>query len=118
MAGYATGPTTLTGSGQAEPLDASFVTPEFFAVLGVSPLTGRTFTANDNVKGAAPVAILSEGLWRRRFAADAAVVGRGITLDSTGFTIIGVMPEAVEFRTRPIASSSGCPWPRCRSSRE
>ena len=97
MAGYATGPTTLTGSGDADLLDASFVTPDLFPVLGVKPLAGREFTANDNVKGAAPVAILSEALWRRRFAADPAVVGRRITLDSTGFTIVGVMPEAFEF---------------------
>ena len=97
MAGYATGPTTLTGSGDADLLDASFVTPDLFPVLGVKPLAGREFTANDNVKGAAPVAILSEALWRRRFAADPAVIGRRITLDSTGFTIVGVMPEAFEF---------------------
>ena len=88
---------TLTGAGDADGLDASFVTPEFFRLLGVKPLAGRLFEANDNVKGAAPVAILSEGLWRRRFAADPAVVGRGITLDSTGFTVVGVMPQDFEF---------------------
>ena len=88
---------TLTGSGEADGLDASFVTPEFFQMLGVQPLAGRLFESNDNVKGAAPVAILSEALWRRRFAADPAVVGRLITLDSTGFTIAGVMPQGFEF---------------------
>jgi putative ABC transport system permease protein len=97
MAGYATGAVTLTGSGDAEGLDASFITPNFYQVLGVTPLAGRLFEPNDNLKGAAPVAILSEALWRRRFAADPAVVGRGITLDSTGFTIVGVMPQAFEF---------------------
>ncbi len=85
MAGYATGPTTLTGSGDADLLDASFVTPDLFPVLGVKPLAGREFTANDNVKGAAPVAILSEALWRRRFAADPAVVGRADHARQHGF---------------------------------
>jgi len=97
LGGYASGAVTLTGSGEADGLDASFVTPEFFQILGVQPLAGRLFESNDNVKGAAPVAILSEALWRRRFAADPAVVGRLITLDSTGFTIAGVMPQGFEF---------------------
>ena len=101
---------TLTGSGDADGLDASFVTPEFFRYSASQPLAGRLFEPNDNVKGAAPVAILSEALWRRRFAADPAVVGRAITLDSTGFTIIGVMPQASSFRIRRIASKSGCRW--------
>ena len=97
MGGFASGAVTLTGSGEADALDASFVTPDFFQVLGVKPLTGRLFQANDNVKGAGPVAILSEAVWRRRFAADPGVVGRGITLDSTGFTIVGVMPQNFEY---------------------
>jgi putative ABC transport system permease protein len=97
MGGYAGGAVTLTGYGEADGLDASFVTGEFFQTLGVQPLTGRPFTVSDNVKGAAPVAILSEGLWRRRFAADPAILGRGITLDSTGFTVVGVMPASFEF---------------------
>jgi predicted permease len=97
MAGYATGPATLTGLGDADLLDASFVTPDFFQVLGAAPLAGRLFAAEDNVKGAAPVAILSEGLWRRRFAGDPSTIGRGATLDGVGFTIVGVMPAAFEF---------------------
>ena len=97
MAGYSTGAITLTGSGEADGLEALFVTPEFFAVLGAKPLAGRLFEPGDNVKGAAPVAILSEPLWRRRFAADPAAVGRPMTLDGTGFTIVGVMPGTFEF---------------------
>src|SRR5262245_42335187 len=77
------GAVTLTGNGDADALDASFITPDFFDVLGVTPLTGRLFEANDNVKGAAPVAILSEAVWRRRFAADPGIVGRTIALDRT-----------------------------------
>jgi putative ABC transport system permease protein len=97
IAGYTSGGVTLTGSGDADAVDASFITPDFHRVLGVRPLVGRLFEPNDNVKGAAPVAILSEALWRRRFAADPGVVGRGITLDRSGFTVVGVMPQAFEF---------------------
>ena len=97
MAGYATGPATLTGSGEADLLDAAFVTPDFFQVLGVKPMAGRPFEAHDNVKGAAPVAILSEAVWRRRFAGDPSAIGRATTLDGVGFTIVGVMPAAFEF---------------------
>src|SRR5688572_4074107 len=97
MAGYATGPATLTGLGDADLLDASFVTPDFFQVLGARPLAGRLFAADDNVQGAAPVAILSEGLWRRRFDGDPSAIGRGMTLDGVGFTIVGIMPGAFEF---------------------
>jgi putative ABC transport system permease protein len=97
MGGYTSGGVTLTGTGDAVALDASFVTPDFFHVLGVKPLAGRLFEPNDNVKGAAPVAILSEAVWRRRFAADPGVIGRGITIDRTGFTIVGVMAQDFEF---------------------
>ena len=97
MGGYTSGGVTLTGNGDPDALDASFVTPDFFQVLGVKPLTGRLFQPSDNVKGAAPVAILSEAVWRRRFAADPGVIGRGITIDRTGFTIVGVMAQDFEF---------------------
>ena len=97
MGGYTSGGVTLTGNGDPDALDASFVTPDFFEVLGVKPLTGRLFQPSDNVKGAAPVAILSEAVWRRRFAADPGVIGRGITIDRTGFTIVGVMAQDFEF---------------------
>jgi putative ABC transport system permease protein len=97
MAGYAGGGVTLTGSGDADALDASFITPEFHQTLGVTPLIGRLFEANDNAKGAAPVAILSEALWRRQFAADPNIVGRIVSLDRRGFTIVGVMPQSFEF---------------------
>src|SRR5262245_57486209 len=97
MAGYTGGGVTLTGAGEADALDASFVTPDFFQVLGVKPLVGRLFEPNDNVKGAAPVAILSEAVWRRRFAADPGIIGRGITIDRTGFTIVGVMAQDFEY---------------------
>ena len=97
MGGYTSGGVTLTGNGDPDALDASFVTPDFFEVLGVKPLTGRLFQPSDNVTGAAPVAILSEAVWRRRFAADPGVIGRGITIDRTGFTIVGVMAQDFEF---------------------
>jgi macrolide transport system ATP-binding/permease protein len=71
-----------------------FVTGNFFPALGVGPALGRTFGAEtDNAFGAHPVAVMSHGLWRRRFSADGGVIGRTIALNGRQFTVIGVMPE-------------------------
>src|SRR5215475_13848481 len=65
----------------------------YFATLGVTALLGRTFTAEDDkTPGGQPIAVISHGFWRRRFASDPAVVGKTITLDDTLCTIIGVTP--------------------------
>jgi hypothetical protein len=87
---------TLSGSGEAERLDGQSVSAGYFRVLGVPPMRGRDFTAADDVPGARPVAIIADGLWRRRFAAAPAVIGRTIVLDGTPVTIVGVMPHTFE----------------------
>ena len=69
-------------------------TPNYFRVLGASPLLGRTFGENE---GQADVAVLSEGLWRAQFAADPAVVGRPVALNGRSFTVIGIMPANFRF---------------------
>jgi putative ABC transport system permease protein len=97
IAGYATGAATMTGAGEATSIDAAFVTPELLPLLGVHPSAGRTFRPEDGIKRAAPVALISENLWRRRFDADPFAVGRSVTLDGTSFTIVGVMPAQFEF---------------------
>ena len=90
-------PRTLTGSGEPERLNGQFVSWEFFQALGVTPLLGRTVSADDDRPKAPQVAVLSYSLWQRRFAGDAAVVGRVIQLDDTPVTIIGVMPSSFRF---------------------
>ena len=84
---------TLTGEGLPEGLVGVRASSDFFAALGVQPLLGRTFDASEDQRGAPGVAVLGEGFWRRRFAADRGVIGQHITLDGRDHTVIGVMPD-------------------------
>ncbi len=88
----------LTGNGEPEELSVQMATPELFKVLGVDPLIGRTFLQDDD--GKAPVAVLSYGLWQRRFGAQASVIGQPITLSGVQFTVIGVMPANFQFHIK------------------
>jgi len=83
---------SLTGNGDAEQVKAHFLSSGFFAVLGVRPLMGREFTPEEDNPGAAPVAMISEGLWRRKFDATPHILGRKITLNGKNFSIVGVTP--------------------------
>jgi predicted permease len=83
---------TLTGSGESEQLDGMTISAETLEMLGIAPLIGRTFDAAEDSEGAPAVVMLSEGLWRRRFAADAAVIGKSILLNGRPTTIVGVLP--------------------------
>jgi len=84
---------TLTGSGDPTTVGTVVVTPDIFPVLDVNPVLGRYLLANDDHKGAAPVVVLSEGLWRDRFGANPGVVGTAIVLDQRAFTVVGIMPS-------------------------
>src|ERR1043166_1601232 len=79
----------LTGDGVPEQLNGLAVSANLFSVLGASPELGRDFRAEDNKPGAAHVAILSHGLWIRRFGASTGVLGREVLLDDQKYTIIG-----------------------------
>ncbi|HKE46796.1 MAG TPA: ABC transporter permease [Rhodanobacteraceae bacterium] len=89
---------TLTGDGAAEQLSASRVTPEFWDVFKVTPLLGRTFTADDDQQNRA-VAVISYAFWQRRFAGDPAVVGKTFTLNGESQQIVGVMPKGFAYPT-------------------
>lgn len=79
------------------------VTGEYFSLLGINPVVGRVFTADDNVSpGAHPVAVLSHGLWQRRFNGDPGAVGAELRLAGRSYTVIGVAPEAFEGSLRGI----------------
>jgi putative ABC transport system permease protein len=98
-------PSVSAGSETERPerLEGQRVSAEFFRTLGIAPRLGRDFDADDDrVRGPA-VAILSDGLWRRRFAADPAIVGRQVRLDDTLYTIVGVMPASFEDVLEPEA---------------
>jgi predicted permease len=83
---------TLTELGPAERLNATNVTPGFLTTLGVRPALGRSFVADDIAQ---PVAIVSDGFWRDKLAADPNAVGRQIVLGGQPHTIVGVLPESV-----------------------
>jgi predicted permease len=81
------------GSGQSLKAEVQLVSGEYFQVLGVNALTGRTLTVEDNqIPGAHPVAVISYDFWRNKLGADASIVGKGIKLKNQPFTIIGVSP--------------------------
>ncbi len=87
----------LTGQGRPERLDGALVTSSLLPLLGRGPAIGRGFGAADERPGAAPVALLSDRLWRRRFGGDRTIVGRAITLDGSPVTVAGVMPPGFGF---------------------
>ena len=107
VAGLAGHALTLTGRGEPDDLSTVAVTGEFFSVLATKPLLGRALEPADGRDGAAPVAVLSEGLWRSRFGGDPKVVGQAITLDERSYTVAGVMPAS--FRT-PFLSQNEQVW--------
>lgn len=87
---------TMTGAAEPERFDGQSVSWLYFRTLGVAPALGRDFIESDDAYHGPNVAILSDTLWRRRFGADRAIVGRSITLDGDSYTIIGVMPRGFE----------------------
>lgn len=97
IAGLANHSLTLTGYGEPTVVSTVSVTKEFFSLFGTQPLLGRELAADDGRDGAAPVVVLSENLWRRRFGADPHIVGSAVALEHRTFTITGVMPAG--FRT-------------------
>jgi predicted permease len=82
----------LTGTGEAEQVRGEMVSADFFSILGVRPLIGRMFTAQEDQLGAGRVALVSSGFWKRKFGSSPEVLGRRIVLDGEGYTIIGVIP--------------------------
>ena len=84
---------SLTGIGEAEQVKAEFVSSEFFSQLGVNPVIGRTFSTGEDEVGAGAVALISAGLWQRKFSAARDILGKSITLDSKAYTIVGVIPS-------------------------
>jgi len=85
----------VSGDGAAEQIDGEMVSAGYFGVLRAVPAAGRVFAAQeDTTSGAHPLAIVSDRLWRRRYHADPALVGRNIRINDVALTVIGIMPEA------------------------
>ena len=85
------------GNGEPQPATGMEVIGNFFSVLGVQPVLGRTFTREELEKGAHPVALLEYAYWKRQFAGDASIVGREIDLNGQPTTVVGVLPESFDF---------------------
>ncbi|HMX29503.1 MAG TPA: ABC transporter permease [Blastocatellia bacterium] len=90
----------LTENGEPEKVEAQAVTANFFSLLGVKPLLGRSFTAAEDAPGADRVALISYGLWQRRFGSDPALVGKEILLDGQKRTVLGVMPAGFQLLSK------------------
>ncbi len=84
-------------SGVAERYLGASVSANFFALIGQKPLLGRDFVAGDGLPGAAPVVILSHGVWKTRYGLDPAILGRIVRVDDVPASVIGVMPEGMKF---------------------
>src|SRR5262245_3076283 len=97
VAAYTYRTVDLSGSGEAERLNAALVSADLFSTLGVGPALGRVFTSDEDRVGGAPVVILSHALWRRRFGGDPQIVGRSIILDGKSHTVIAIMPPGFQF---------------------
>jgi predicted permease len=98
LAAYTPNDFNLTGSGQAEHVAGEMISANFFSTLGVQPASGRWFTEDEDREGGAPVAIISAGLWKRKFGSAKNIVNGRMTLNGVGYTIVGVTPESFHLR--------------------
>ncbi|HKP12667.1 MAG TPA: ABC transporter permease, partial [Blastocatellia bacterium] len=89
----------LAGGSEAEYVSGVKVSKEFFDVLGVQPARGRGFTAEEDRPGGDRVAVLSDGLWRRRFGADAGLIGKTVSINSEGYVVVGIMPASFQYQS-------------------
>ena len=83
----------LTGDSEPERVIGADVTTNFFDALGVTPIRGRSFTTEEEQTGKGQVVIISEGLWKRRFGSDPAIIGKSLLLDGKSYSIVGVTPD-------------------------
>ena len=97
LAAILTRPANLALADQAERIDLAMTSASFFSVFGTQPERGRFFLPSDEVAGHAPVVVISHGLWQRRFAGDAELVGKPITLDGNSYTVVGIAPAGFQY---------------------
>jgi putative ABC transport system permease protein len=87
----------LSGTDRPERVEGELTSWDYFQVLRVQPVLGRAFIPEEEIEGRHRVAVISDGLWRRRFGSDPSVVGRTIRLDAVPFTVVGVLPPGFRF---------------------
>src|SRR5919199_3498700 len=91
---------TLSDGAEPERFNGATITWNLFPMLGVNPIVGRQFRADEDAPGGARVVLLSHGVWQRRYAGDRSVVGRSITVNGNPHTVVGVMPPGFQFPER------------------
>jgi predicted permease len=100
LAAYLNGSTVnVTVNGHPQRYTGAYVTENFLRILGVAPMMGRDFTAEDNASGAGKVAIIGYGIWQRDFGADPDIIGKGVRINGKPATIVGVMSRGFAFPT-------------------
>lgn len=87
---------TISAPGEPEYIDGRLISSELLTTLGIAPLQGRAFEANEDRAGAAPVAMISYSLWRRRFGGDSSAIGKTIVFEGKPYTVIGIMPAGLQ----------------------
>jgi putative ABC transport system permease protein len=97
MAGYTRTRATLLGDGEPLELQGAWVSEDFFRTFGVQPAAGRTFGSGDLSPSRPNVVVIAHGLWTRRFGADPRAIGRTLTLGTSGYEVVGVMPASFAF---------------------
>src|SRR6476661_2641931 len=98
MAAYRSTGFNLSGNGEPERLHGEMISAGFFEILGVNPIMGRTFTADEDQLGANPTVMITEGLWQRKFGGRKDIIGQRMILDDVGRTIVGVVPSSFHLR--------------------
>jgi predicted permease len=101
VAGYRNENLFLTGVGEGERVRGFMISADFFRVMGVEPIAGRTFRPEEDQVGAAPVALISAGLWMRKFGSAPDIVGKSITLTGKSYLVAGVIPASFSLYERP-----------------
>ena len=102
MGAYVPNSVNLVGQGDPERLESAAVSADLFGLLGIQPMAGRLFTADDDRSGAPGTVLLSYGLWQAVFGGDIGVMGRKVILDGAPYTVIGVMPRDFHFPHRTV----------------
>ena len=87
---------TLTGAGEPERLNVRMATAGLFSMLGINAQIGRTFLPEEDRAGGTPVALLSYGLWQRRFGGSADIIGKTVNLDLQPYTVVGILPSGFQ----------------------
>ena len=112
MAAYRWADGSITGAGEPEDAKAQRISATFFPILGVNPILGRNFSADEDRRGANPTVLISEGFWKRKFASDPNIIGKRLIVAGVGRTIIGVIPSSFHlnvqnFRTADVYEPIG-----------